>query len=79
MIFKVCRPDHDETAWHEVDDTDAVGAAESYVRELCSRDPECFASFEGDGEVLLVRVPGGTAVVRVTAELVPSYHARRVP
>jgi hypothetical protein len=78
MIFKICRPDHDETAWHEVDAADGNGAATEYVRELCSRDPECFASFEGDGELLLVRGRGGTTVIRVTAELVPSYHARLV-
>jgi hypothetical protein len=78
MRFEICHPDYDETAWHEVDGTDAAGAAESYARERCSRDPECFSAFEGDGAVLLVRGAGRTVPVKVTAELVPSYHARVV-
>lgn len=78
MKFKICNPDRDETAWHEVESRDAELAAEQYVSELCSRDPECFAGIEGDGVVLLVRGGGRTMTVKVTAELVPSYHARRV-
>jgi hypothetical protein len=80
MKFKVCIPYFDETAWHEVESDDAEAAAESYVSELCSRDPECFSSFEGDGLVLLVRGIGSTTTpVMVTAEMEPSYTARRLP
>jgi hypothetical protein len=78
MKFEICDPDRDETAWHPADDTDAASAAEAYARDRCSRDPECYSGFEGDGAVLLVRGAGRTVPVRVSVELVPTFHARRV-
>lgn len=84
MKFTVCIPDFDETAWHEVEDDqvlDAESAAEHHVREKCARDAENYASFEGDGLLVLVRPMGrgGTTVaVNVTAEMVPSITARRL-
>lgn len=87
MKFRVCRPHEldqdlgirDESAWHEVEANSTEEAAETYAAELCSRDPEYYSSFDGDGEVMLVRGPGETtASVRVMVEMVPSFMATRV-
>ncbi len=86
MKFRVCRPHEldqnlglrDETAWHEVEGNCAEDAAETYARELCSLDPAYYASFDGDGEIMLVRGPRETASVRVIVEMVPSFTGTRV-
>lgn len=76
--YAVCIPDFDETAWHEVESSDADDAGAKWATELCSRDPECYSSFDGDGLVVLVRGGGCTVPVRVSVEMVPSFTARRV-
>lgn len=78
MKFRVCYPNRDETAWHEVEGSCAEDAAKAYARELCSRDHENYSSFDGEGEIMLVRGPGETAAVRVMVEMVPSFNATRV-
>ncbi len=76
--FEVCDPDHDDTHWQSVDAGDAEDAAESYVKDRCGRDPECFAAFNDPGAIVLVRGNGRTVYVRVTTEMVPDYSARIV-
>lgn len=78
MKFRVCRPDYDETDWHEVEAISAEYAAETLAREVCSCDPENYSSFDGDGEILLVRGHGQTVCVRVSVEMVPSFSSRRM-
>lgn len=76
--FEVCDPDYDDTAWRAVEADDPEDAAESYVKDACGRDPECFASFNDDGRIVLVRGKGRTVPVRVKTEMVPDYSARIV-
>lgn len=87
--FTVLYPERDDTAWHDVEgfgagdpiragDVDFENAAERHCADLCSRDPECYASFEGDGAIVMVRDRrfDELRAVRVTVESVPAWTAR---
>lgn len=76
--YRVCLPDYDETHWEDAQASDPSEAAEFAARARCSRDPECYRSFEDPGMIVMVKDNERTHAYRVTVEMVPKFSAKGI-
>jgi heterodisulfide reductase subunit B len=73
--FQACWPEYDPEHWFDVDGYDAEAAAEKAAETICSKDCECYSSFE-EAQVILVRDKAGSVrAFKVRVEMLPDFTA----
>lgn len=69
----------DDDDWTPIEAVDARDAAERHAARICSRDNECYSTFENGGESIEVRRARTVHSVtyRVTCSFDPTFRAER--
>lgn len=76
MKFMACWPESDPEHWFEVEAHDAQAAANEAAERICSKDCECYRSFQ-ESQVILTRDrTGSVRAFNVSVEMLPSFSAR---